>query len=72
VAGACRPAAGRPGGRVTGPPGASAKIFAEKAAGVYFYKFRKQKFIFVKNENKKIKKPPGLWPVPHELQFAPY
>ena len=50
--------------RATGPPGASAQIlsenFAEKplppgrgAVGVYFCKFQKQKYIFVKNENKK-------------------
>jgi len=39
-------------------------FFAEKplpprsgATGVYFCKFRKRKYIFVKNENKKIKKP---------------
>jgi len=40
----------------------SAKIFAEKplpprsgAAGLYFCKFRKRKYIFVKNENEKYK-----------------
>ena len=57
--GAGRPAAGRP--VLQGPQRKfSAKFFAEKplpprsgAAGIYFCKFRKQIYIFVKNENKK-------------------
>ena len=70
--GACtgRPAAGRP--VLQGSQRKfSVKIFAEKplpprsgatrpGGRVYFCKFRKQKYIFVKNENEKIKKSP-IW-----------
>jgi len=54
-----RPAAGRPAPRDL-RVNIFAKIFAQKslppgsrAAGVYSCKFRKRKYIFVKNENKK-------------------
>ena len=66
-----RPAAGRPGGPAAPLPGDRPHgpicnffrlFFAEKplppgtgAAGVYFYNFPNQKYIFIKNRNKKYK-----------------
>jgi len=57
--GAGRPAAGRPAPRDL-RANIFAKVFSQKplpprsgAAGVYSCKFRKRKYIFLKNENKK-------------------
>ena len=50
-----KPLPPRSGATRSRPPGSG-------AGGVYFCKFRKRKYIFVKNENKKIKKPRGSAP----------